>query len=113
MKQLTFRLWCANALIVAATLVLTVLLAGALVPAFARTATALLPALAAVVCVCAIAFALLEAILLYRSGKSDATSQEETEAIPPQDEPDQGAEVETETAAISSNGEPDQSAEVK
>lgn len=79
MKQITFRLWFANALIVLALLVLLVLLAGTLVPDSARTTTALLPVLAGIVSVCAIAFALLEAVFLYRSWKSDAPSQEKEE----------------------------------
>lgn len=75
MKQFRYRLWFANALIVAALLVLCVLLAGQLAPTFAGTATALLPALAIIVSTCALAFALLEAVLLYRNWKKDASSQ--------------------------------------
>ncbi len=78
MKQYRYRLWCANTLIVAALLALAVWLLGRIVPALTETSAALLPALTIVVSVCALTFAILEAIFLYRGWESEAAREGET-----------------------------------
>ncbi|NLI54853.1 MAG: hypothetical protein GX417_11145 [Clostridiales bacterium] len=72
MKRYGFRLWFANLLLVVAALVLAVFLLGRLVPALSDTVNALQPVLIVVVSVCALAFAVVEAISIYRNWKASA-----------------------------------------
>ena len=79
MKQYGIRLWLANALIVVALVVLVVFLIGQFAPSAADAINALLPVLAVVVSVCALSFAVMEAILLYREWAQAAKQNETSE----------------------------------
>lgn len=78
MKRYGIRLWLANALIVVALVVLVVFLIGRFVPSAADAVDALLPVLAVVVSACAILFAVLEGILLYREWVQASKQNEST-----------------------------------
>lgn len=78
MKRYGIRLWLANALIVVALVVLVVFLIGRFVPSAADAVDALLPVLAVVVSACAILFAVLEGILLYRDWVQASKQNEST-----------------------------------
>ncbi len=70
MKRYGFRLWFANLLIVVSALTLLILALGQYVPALTDTAASLLAPLAFLGSALAFAFALFEAVFLYRSWKA-------------------------------------------
>lgn len=90
MKRYEFRLWFANALMIVAALVLVVLLFMRLFPG-ASSAAWLLPALTILVSVCALAFAVVEAIIIYRTWKAESPGDAVKPDVPPKPEPQREA----------------------
>jgi hypothetical protein len=82
MKRYEFRLWFANALMIVAALVLAVLLFLRLVPGVSSAAW-LLPALTVLVSACALAFAAVEAVFLYRTWKAESPDAAIRDIAPP------------------------------
>lgn len=77
MKWYAFRFWVANALIVFALSLITVVLYGCLFPMVPQVSSTVFQGLSIIVSILALLFALLEAVFLYRNWKASMTGYRE------------------------------------
>ena len=85
MKRYKFQIWFAHALIFVAALVLVVLLFVRFVPGVSSSVW-ILPALTILVSVCALVFAIFEAIVICRTWKLESSGTAEKQDAPSQPE---------------------------
>lgn len=83
MKRYGLRLALANALIVVSALAIVSRLLGWIVPETNASGLWLLPALMILACLCALAFAIVEAIFLYRDWRASAAGEKSEQPPPP------------------------------
>ena len=79
MKQIGYRFWLANMIMVLSFIVLVVTLLGWLIPAFTQPFRTLFPVVAIVCSSAALLFAAIEAVYLYRSWKQSAGERQDAD----------------------------------
>lgn len=77
MKGYAFRFWVANALIVCTLSLITVVLYGCAFPLLPQVPSIAVQGLVVVVSLFMLSFALIEAVMLYRSWKANTTTSQE------------------------------------